>query len=189
MSTMIPLRIVSLCASVVVIIYGGMIGSVPVVLTEMIQIPFNAFRLWQMLRLVRQTEKAADGDLSLDWLEPFGTERRFKAGEVVFRKGDEASEMFYVKSGRYRVVEPDIEVGTGAVVGELGLLSPGNLRTGSLVCVESGTALSIAYSDVKQLYYQNPEFGFSFLKLTSERLFQSAGLNGGTALKPTADAI
>ena len=80
------------------------------VLTEAIQIPFNAFRLWQMLRLVRQTEKAADGDLSLDWLEPFGTERRFKAGEVVFRKGDEASEMFYVKSGRYRVVEPDIEV-------------------------------------------------------------------------------
>ena len=39
--------------------------------------------------------------------------------------------------------------------------------------VEAGHALCVSYSDVKQLYYQNPEFGFYFLKLTSERLFQS----------------
>jgi CRP-like cAMP-binding protein len=57
-------------------------------------------------------------------------------------------------------------------VGELGLLSPGNTRTASLVCVEAGHALCVSYSDVKQLYYQNPEFGFYFLRLTSERLFQ-----------------
>lgn len=175
MSTMIPLRIVSLAASVVVIAYGIMIGSFPVVLTEMIQIPFNAYRLWQMLRLVRNAEQAADGDLSLDWLEPFGTTRRFAAGETIFRKGEAAEDMYYVKSGRFRIVEPDIEIAAGAIVGELGLLSPGNLRTGSLVCTEAGVALRIPYSEVKQLYYQNPEFGFYFLKLTSERLFQSAG--------------
>ncbi len=62
----------------------------------------------------------------------------------------------------------------GAIVGELGMLSPGNLRTGTLVCIEPGIVLGVAYADVKQLYYQNPEFGFYFLKLTSERLFQAA---------------
>ncbi|GJD50874.1 hypothetical protein OPKNFCMD_3622 [Methylobacterium crusticola] len=174
MSTMIPLRIVSILASVAVLSYGILTASMPVVLTEAIQIPFNAWRLYQMVRLVRDVEKAADGDLSLDWLKPFGTSRRFAAGEVLFRKGDAAAEMFYVESGRFRIAELGIEIGPGAIVGELGMLSPGNLRTGTLVCVAPGIALGVPYSDVKQLYYQNPEFGFYFLKLTSERLFQSA---------------
>ncbi len=39
MSTMIPLRIISLCASCAVVTYGILIGSMPVVLTECIQIP------------------------------------------------------------------------------------------------------------------------------------------------------
>jgi hypothetical protein len=29
------------------------------------------------------------------------------------------------------------------------------------------------YAQVKQIYYQNPEFGFHFLELTSARLFQN----------------
>ena len=58
MSTMIPLRIISLCASCAVITYGILIGSMPVVLTELIQMPFNAYRLWQMMRLVRDVETA-----------------------------------------------------------------------------------------------------------------------------------
>lgn len=177
MSTMIPLRIIALLASCAVITYGFLIDSMPVVLTEMIQIPFNAFRLWQMLRLVRDVEKAADGDLSLDWLRPFGSERPFGVGEVLFRQGDPATEMYYVESGVFKIPEYGIEVRKGGIVGELGLLSPGNTRTASLVCVEAGRALCVSYSDVKQLYYQNPEFGFYFLKLTSERLFQSAQLD------------
>ena len=145
----------------------------PVVLTEAIQIPFNAYRLWQMMRLVRDVETAADGNLSLEWLRPFGSRRPFGVGEVVFQKGDTADEMYYVESGAFRIPEVGIEVRRGGIVGELGLLSPGNARTASLVCVEAGHALCVTYSDVKQLYYQNPEFGFYFLKLTSERLFQS----------------
>lgn len=139
------------------------------------QIPINAVRLYQMVRLVRDVERAADGDLSLDWLKPYGTARSFKAGQTIFSKGERATELFTIESGRFRVPEHDLEIGPGAVVGELGMLSPDDLRTGSLVCIEAGRALCVTYSDVKQLYYQNPEFGFYFLRLTSERLFQSAG--------------
>ncbi len=35
--------------------------------------------------------------------------------------------------------------------------------------------LSITYDEVRQLYFQNPEFGFYFLRLTSERLFENMG--------------
>lgn len=175
MSTMIPLRIVALLASCAMITYGALTGSMPIVLMEAVQIPINAWRLYQMIRLVKDVERAAAGDLSLDCLKPYGSSRRFKSGQTIFRKGDEATEMFNIESGRFLIPEHGIEIGPGAVVGELGMLSPGNLRTGSLVCVEAGHALCVPYSEVKQLYYQNPEFGFYFLKLTSERLFQSVG--------------
>ena len=35
--------------------------------------------------------------------------------------------------------------------------------------------LTASYQLVKELYFQNPEFGFFFLRLTSERLFQNIG--------------
>lgn len=187
MSTMIPLRVVSLLASVAVITYGILTGSMPVVLTEAIQIPFNAWRLYQMIRLVRDVERAAEGDLSIEWLRPFGESRRIAAGTVLFRKGDPADEMFLIESGRFRIDELDIDIRPGAIVGELGMLSPGNLRTGTLTCTEPGIVLGVAYSDVKQLYYQNPEFGFSFLKLTSERLFQAA--HGAPARVPAGSDV
>jgi CRP-like cAMP-binding protein len=61
----------------------------------------------------------------------------------------------------------------GAIVGELGMLSPSNLRTQSLECIEAGMILSVSYDQVEQLYVQNPAFGFYFLKLASARLFQN----------------
>ncbi len=59
--------------------------------------------------------------------------------------------------------------------GELGLISPGNTRTQTIECVEDGQVLAASYQMVKELYFQNPEFGFFFLRLTSERLFQNIG--------------
>ena len=61
----------------------------------------------------------------------------------------------------------------GAIVGELGMLSPSNMRTQSLECVEAGLVLSVSYSKVEELYVQNPAFGFYFLRLVSARLFQN----------------
>ena len=66
-----------------------------------------------------------------------------------------------------------IELPVGAIVGELGMLSPSNARTQTLECVEAGVVLSVTYDQVEQLYVQNPAFGFYFLRLASARLFQN----------------
>jgi len=52
-------------------------------------------------------------------------------------------------------------------------LAPGQLRTQTLECIEDGEVLQITYEQVKQLYYQNPQFGFYFLQLTTRRLFEN----------------
>jgi CRP-like cAMP-binding protein len=69
--------------------------------------------------------------------------------------------------------ELGIELKPGEVVGELAMLAPDNRRTATLECIESGQALSITYEQVEQLYYQNPTFGFYFLRLATARLFDN----------------
>src|SRR3954463_12994681 len=136
-------------------------------------LPMNAYRLHQMLQLVRDVKKSVNSDLSLEWLKPFMTERRCAAGEVLFYKDEKAESMFYIVSGRYRLVESGIELPVGAIVGEFGMLIPSNLRTQTLECIEGGVVLSVSYSQVEELYVQNPAFGFYFLRLASARLFQN----------------
>jgi CRP-like cAMP-binding protein len=138
-------------------------------------LPLNGYRLHQMLQLVRDVKKSVNSDLSMEWLKPFMTERKCAAGEVLFYKDEKAESMFYIVSGRYQLVESGIELPVGAIVGELGMLSPSNMRTQTLECIEAGTILSVSYKQVEELYVQNPAFGFYFLRLASARLFQNIG--------------
>src|SRR5207237_4237026 len=86
-----------------------------------------------------------------------------------------ADSMFYIVSGRFILVESGIELPVGAIVGELGMLSPSNARTQTLECIEAGLVLSVSYTQVEELYVQNPAFGFYFLRLATARLFENIG--------------
>jgi hypothetical protein len=171
--TMVPLRILGVASNIFLVGYAFLHSSYPTFLLYFTLIPLNSLRLYQMLELIKKVEAAASGDLNMDWLKPYMHKRPAKTGEILFRKGDVAEDMFYTVSGRYRLTESGIEIPVGRVVGELGLLSPGNQRTQTLECVEGGEIMSISYEKVKELYYQNPRFGFFFLRLTSERLMQN----------------
>ena len=173
MKTIIPLRCVGIAANVASLIYSSFRANYPSMTVNLILLPLNSVRLYQMLRLIRKVKQASQSDLSMEWLKPFMAQRAVKAGEVLFAKGDTADCMFYTLSGRYRLRELDIELPQGHVVGEMGFMSPDNRRTQTLECLESGEILSITYDQVRQLYFQNPEFGFYFLRLVSERLFHN----------------
>ena len=172
MKTMIPLRIIGLCANGIFIVYGYMAPAYPQLLLHGVLLPLNSLRLYQMLQLIGKIRTAAQGDLNMDWLKPFMSKRACKAGEILFRKGDLSSAMFYTVSGSYRLHEIEQDVGPGQVIGEVGLIAPDNKRTLTFECIEDGELLTISYEQVKQLYFQNPKFGFYFLQLISRRLFQ-----------------
>lgn len=172
MRTMIPLRVAGVMANAFNIAFGFFAGVYPTLVLHLVLFPLNATRLVQMMRLVGKVRAAAHGDLSMDWLKPFMTRQQFRKGDVLFHRGDEADRMFYTVTGQFRLTETATDVPIGAIVGELGLLAPDGRRTRTLVCVEDGEMLSISYRSVEQLYYQNPKFGFYFLRLVSERLFR-----------------
>jgi CRP/FNR family transcriptional regulator, cyclic AMP receptor protein len=144
-------------------------------LLQAFALPLNAWRLYQMLVLIRKVREATRGKPSLDWLKPFMAERHFRKGDLLFAKGETAEEMFYTMTGRYALVELGIEIEPGHLVGELAMLAPDSRRTATLECIEEGNVLSITYEQVEQLYYQNPTFGFYFLRLATARLFDNIG--------------
>ncbi len=173
MKTMVPLRIFGIASNFFFLTYGLLNASYPTFFLYSILLPLNTVRLIQMLQLIKRVESAVAGDLSMDWLKPFMSKRNCKQGEILFRKGDRAEEMFYTVTGGFLLIESGIKIPHGHVVGELGLLAPDNRRTQSLECVEAGEILTISYEKVKELYFQNPSFGFFFLRLTSGRLMQN----------------
>ena len=175
MKTIIPLRCIGIATNLVALIYAYFMGLYPSMTVNLILLPLTGVRLYQMLHLIRQVRQASKSDLSMEWLKPFMTRRKVKTGDVLFAKGESATCMFFTLSGRYRLKELNIELLQGQLVGEMGFLSPDHRRTQTLECLEAGEVLSISYDEVRQLYFQNPEFGFYFLRLTSERLFHNMG--------------
>jgi len=173
--TMVPLRILAIVTNcILVAFYGATHAWLPLIF-QAFALPINGYRLYQMIVLIGNVREAIRGRTSMDWLKPFMSERQFRKGDVLFAKGEIADEMFCTFSGRYLLVELGIELETGQVVGELGFLAPDNRRTATLECIEGGKVLSITYEQVEQLYYQNPTFGFYFLRLSTERLFDNIG--------------
>jgi len=171
--TMVPLRILAIIANCFLITVFAVSHSWFPMAMQAFALPMNAFRLVQMLFLIRNVRDAIRGRPSLDWLKPFMAERRVSKGDILFAKGELADEMFCAVTGRYRLTELGIDIPPGEVVGELGMLAPDNRRTATLECVEAGEVLSITYEQVEQLYYQNPTFGFYFLRLSTARLFDT----------------
>jgi hypothetical protein len=175
MKTMIPLRVFAILTNFVLIGTALPHQNYLVILVQTLALVLNCYRLHQMLQLVRDVKRSVSSNLSMDWLKPFMTERKCSAGDMLFYKDERADAMYYIVSGRYRLVESGLVLPIGAIVGEFGMLSPSNLRTQSLECIEDGLVLSVTYEQVEQLYVQNPAFGFYFLKLVTARLFENIG--------------
>src|SRR5262245_5408449 len=134
MKTMIPLRTVAIASNLAFITYGLAGRLYPVLALHCVLLPLNFLRLQQMQNLIRKVREASQGNLSLSWLVPLMTHRTLEPGQVLFRKGDPASSMYMILKGTVRLVERDVTLGSGAVVGEIGLFAPDNRRTGTIVC-------------------------------------------------------
>lgn len=171
--TIIPLRIVGIISIVFFIGYGALAGAVATLLLYLLSLPINVIRLSQMLSLAKKARISAEGDLSMDWLRPFMTPRKYKKGDVLFHKGDLAKEMFLTITGKFLVTEIGVELPPGRIMGELGFIDPKNRRTQTVESLEDGDVLTISYDRLLELYFQNPEFGYYFLRLTAERLMQN----------------
>jgi CRP-like cAMP-binding protein len=187
MQTMVPLRVANMAGCTFVAAYGALSGNVATFLLYLLLLPINAIRLRQMLKLVKKARTATQGDMPMEWLKPFMTERRYRRGDILFKKGDAATEMLLIVTGKFLVKEIGVELSPGRIMGEFGFLTPDNRRTAAVECIEDGQVLSITYERLLEIYFQNPQFGYYFLVLTSQRLLENiARLQGIIAQQKAA---
>jgi CRP-like cAMP-binding protein len=173
MQTMVPLRVANMAGCTFFVAFGALSGNVATFLLYLLLLPINAVRLRQMLNLIKKARIATEGDTSMEWLKPFMTERKYHRGDRLFKKDDAAAEMFLTVTGKFLVTELSIELPPGRLMGELGFLTLNKRRTATVECIEDGQVLTITYERLLEIYFQNPQFGYYFLILTSRRLLEN----------------
>jgi CRP/FNR family cyclic AMP-dependent transcriptional regulator len=169
--TMVPLRWLAVLSNVGFLGYGVLHPSFVMALMHGVLLPINCIRLREMTRLTRRVHAATnDTDRSGIWLRPYMKSSRRKAGEVLFRLGDPAEHLYILIEGRIDFLEINASLGPGQMFGEIAFFSPERRRTATARCGEDCVLLSIDQSTVRQLYFQNPGFGFEIVGLVAGRL-------------------
>src|SRR5262249_50273266 len=130
-----------------------------------------------MRRLVSATRAATAGSgapITLDWLLPYMRPLALPKDTILFRKGEAADAMYFVSHGRIQFVELGLELGKGALFGEIGVFPHSKDRTPTAKTLEDPSLLMVDADKARQLYYQNPDFGFFLIGLITHRLFEDA---------------
>jgi hypothetical protein len=168
--TIIPLRAAAIAANVFAMLYSFLHGTYPTFMLNAVLLPLNAWRLRAMVSLIRDTGLAAKGDMNVAWLLPYTRPKRFKAGALLMERGEYATAAYYLVAGEVEVVESKETFGQGTLLGEIGLFTPDGRRTKTVRCKTDVQTAVIDYDRFKELYFQNPQFGFRLLHLIVARL-------------------
>jgi CRP-like cAMP-binding protein len=101
---------------------------------------------------------------------------RYRQGETIIREGDRGQELFFIESGRVRVVRGSGakasllgELGAGDLVGEMALLT-GAPRSATVTAVSDLNLWSLSQADFDALVAAYPHLGLALSRLLSERL-------------------
>jgi hypothetical protein len=173
--TMIPLRVATTFASAFGFAYAGFSHSYPSLFLYAVLLPINLARLREMRRLIADSGASVARPFGYEWLKPFMHRAEFRAGHVLFRKGDIGEEAYLIGSGDVFVPEHDASVGAGDLLGEIGLLTSGHARTASAICRTEVRAWKISFAEMEQLCLQNPEFCLHLARVIVQRYEANLG--------------
>lgn len=168
--TMIPLRLSALCASACFIVFGTLSGAYPVLALHCVLLPFNAWRLYEIMALDRAASEARKGRLPLDWIRHVVRPQVLRDGAYIFRKGDPPDTIYYLSKGQIELEELGITLSEGEIFGEIAFFTNAHERTLSARAVGDCEVLVIGERDFMRLYGQNPAFSMYIMRLVAGRL-------------------
>jgi CRP/FNR family cyclic AMP-dependent transcriptional regulator len=191
MSTMLRLRWVAIGSNVLFILFGFFGHIYPVMILHIILLPVNVIRLAQIYRLGRSVARSDGEGLSVESLLPFMARRNLPAGTTLITKGDRADKLYYVMEGQIEIVEIGKTLGPGSMIGEIGVFAPDHRRTATVVvCATDCVVYELTERKTKELYFQNPAFGYAVMQLIIGRLLENQRLGFAVAVstKPASTA-
>ena len=181
--TMIPLRWLAVGGNFGFLIYGVLHPSIPMLLLNGLLLPINILRAVEMVRLTRRVRAVSSQGTGV-WLKPYMMRTKRKDGDILFRQGAKADHLYFLAEGRIEIVEIGVFIEPGTMFGEIAFFAPDKKRTNTARCAGPCTVLTIDESTVRQLYYQNPDFGFQLMGLVAGRLTADVRRLQGQVAKP-----
>lgn len=181
MKDMLGLRMVALCSNVLFLTYGVVESQLPSIVLNLVVIPLNLVRVFEIRRLVHDIEHALGDSPVSEWLLPHMSRRRVRAGEWLFRQGDAADEMYYLQAGEVELPDLGVRLQPGTLFGEIGIFSPTSQRTQSTRCETDCELYVMSRADVQRLYYKNPKLGYHLMRLIVARLLLDVERKSGAA--------
>jgi hypothetical protein len=177
MRTIIWLRLLAIAANLAIIAYGLVTARYPIAAFGGVILIINVWRLLEMRKLVSATRAATaagSAPITADWILPYMRPLALPADTVLFRKGDAADAMYFISNGKIRFEELDIELGKDSLFGEIGIFSDHQIRTATARSLGPCSLLVVSAEKVRELFFQNPEFGFFLVGLITRRLTEDA---------------
>ena len=96
----------------------------------------------------------------------------FKAGSVIFREGDEARDLFVIKSGQVRIQIGNrtvIELAADSIFGEMALID-NEPRSATAVAVTDVELVAVSEKQFLFLVSQTPYFALKVMRVLAQRL-------------------
>jgi CRP/FNR family transcriptional regulator, cyclic AMP receptor protein len=97
---------------------------------------------------------------------------RFKAGSIIFREGDEARELFAIKSGHVRIQIGNrtiTELGVDSIFGEMALIDS-EPRSASAIALTDVELVPVSEKQFLFLVSQTPYFALKVMRVLAQRL-------------------
>ena len=98
--------------------------------------------------------------------------RAFKAGSVIFREGDEAHELFVIKSGQVRIQIGNRtinELPADSIFGEMALID-GEPRSATAIAMTDVELVPVSEKQFLFLVSQTPYFALKVMRVLAQRL-------------------
>ena len=170
MKRMVALRVFALGANAFFIVEFAIEHNWLLVALQSTLLSINLWRLWSLRRLLLSLE-AANADASIrDGLLPQMKKRKYKAGTILFRKDEPATELFYIQSGVVRSPDLDVTFAAGELLGEIGMFSEDHVRAATVVCETDCVCYTMTDEAAYLLYIQNPQIGFYLIRLIIQQM-------------------
>jgi CRP-like cAMP-binding protein len=174
MKTMLPLRCLAIAANCFFISWSLALSLYPTLVLHAALLPFNLFRLYEIVRQTRETRHARLADGLPPGLKSYLRPSEFADVVHIFRQGDLADRIYFLEKGRIHLDEIGRDLEPGEMFGELAFFSEKRLRTLSARCVGKVRVLSMSEAEFMALFHQKPEFGFYVVKVIAQRLAAQA---------------
>jgi len=112
----------------------------------------------------------------LDQLLLRGHEERFDAGAVLMSRGERSETLMLVTAGSVAVERPGrtLSLGTGALIGEIEVLDPGQGRMATITAEEETTCIVVSRAELLEGLVADPQAAIALLEILAGR-FRETG--------------